>query len=72
MLKPQPPIPPNPCKPDCPERSATCHGSCQRYLIRWKALKDAYEAADEQRKIDEVVSRSVTRTIRRLNGKTKR
>lgn len=22
----------SPCKPDCPERSPTCHGECDRYF----------------------------------------
>lgn len=23
----------NPCKPDCPDRSATCHSTCEKYFI---------------------------------------
>lgn len=26
----------NPCKPDCKERSVTCHGTCEKYKT-WKA-----------------------------------
>ena len=26
-----PPKPPNPCKKDCPDRSATCHSECAKY-----------------------------------------
>ncbi len=68
----QPRIPPNPCTRDCPERSATCHGSCERYLARWNAQQASYKAADEQRKLDEVVVRGVRRAIRKLDRKTKR
>lgn len=36
MLEPN-----NPCKPDCPERSPTCHSECERY-IAYDILRDIY------------------------------
>jgi hypothetical protein len=30
---------PNPCKPDCPKRNATCHSLCPKYK-EWRAEKD--------------------------------
>lgn len=32
---------PNPCKPDCPRRSATCHGNCPDYAD-FRRAKDEY------------------------------
>lgn len=28
----------SPCAPDCKERSATCHGTCEKYLRYQRAL----------------------------------
>lgn len=36
MLEPN-----NPCKPDCPERSPTCHSECEKY-IAYDILRDIY------------------------------
>ena len=34
-----------PCKKDCPERSADCHGKCQRYKD-WRVVQDARNEAE--------------------------
>lgn len=31
MKQTLPPRPPNPCRKDCPDRSGTCHGTCEKY-----------------------------------------
>lgn len=33
-----------PCDPECPERTATCHGTCKRY-IDWREGLDAENEA---------------------------
>ena len=35
----------NPCKPDCPKRSATCHGTCKDYK-EWRAELDERNAQE--------------------------
>ena len=52
----------NPCKRDCPERSATCHIGCRRYKDwhnqRVAELRDIYKKKDLERKmVDYEVSR---------------
>ena len=39
------------CPPDCPERSMTCHSTCQIYLR--KKIKDELERKKRQRENDE-------------------
>lgn len=39
-----------PCKPDCPDRSPTCHGTCERYAAF--AAKVEAERAERQRQAD--------------------
>ena len=34
----------NPCTPDCQERSATCHTTCERYLKRFAQKRELYES----------------------------
>lgn len=36
MLEPN-----QPCKPDCPDRSPTCHSECEKYLA-YDILRDIY------------------------------
>ena len=52
----------NPCKRDCPERSATCHIECAKYNEwhdkRSAELRDIYKKKDLERKmLDYEVSR---------------
>lgn len=51
---------PNPCEPDCPERTSDCHGGCKRYAryYDYNRLKDEarrskfdIEALEHQRHI---------------------
>lgn len=33
-----------PCTPDCPDRSAVCHGTCPRYAAFWDECEKQREA----------------------------
>ena len=51
MVKPE-----NPCAPDCPRRSSTCHGSCPDYSLYKKSLdlynetvRNSRERSEERR-----------------------
>lgn len=53
----------NPCMPGdgCPQRSATCHTTCQRYL-EWRAVREAeIKMSDAIRNIDGYVAQSCNR-----------
>lgn len=41
----------NPCKPDCPNRSLECHGTCKEYLEYRKRIRKIHikEANDRKR-----------------------
>ena len=39
----------NPCKRDCPDRSATCHAECIKYLDFYAWCKQEREQARQQR-----------------------
>lgn len=42
----------NPCKRDCPDRSATCHAECERYAAYWKQKREENEKSHiEQRSV---------------------
>lgn len=32
----------NPCRQDCPNRTATCHASCQEYREYWQTNQEEY------------------------------
>ena len=38
-----------PCKPDCPERTSTCHSYCKRYIEK-RAELDRINEAERRRK----------------------
>lgn len=42
----KPTSPDNPCKPDCQDRSATCHATCERYKAFEAKKMDAHAAAN--------------------------
>lgn len=43
----------NPCKPDCPDRSPTCHGTCKKYMEFFKEREEERAKQDIQRNINE-------------------
>ncbi len=47
----------NPCTRDCPERSATCHGSCPKYATYRERLDKRNELIhkkkEERRRLDD-------------------
>lgn len=67
----------NPCRPDCPERSATCHVECEAYNVfrHWKEeeyrLRAARAALDEA---DAARGKKIRRDVhqRGLDGKRRR
>lgn len=40
----------NPCKPKCPGRSMTCHGTCKPYLEYRERIKDIHKKEADDRK----------------------
>lgn len=45
----------HPCKRDCPERSATCHSTCERWATYEKARNAEYAERARQRAVDDGV-----------------
>lgn len=43
MARPKPP-----CSPDCAERSATCHGQCERYSVYEQGMRQFYAEKDQK------------------------
>ena len=41
------------CPQDCPDRSPTCHGECEKYLAAWNKRKAENNAAILRAKADE-------------------
>lgn len=58
------------CKPDCPNRSATCHAECEIYLAAWAENKRRYEEMAKQRRLQEIIDRSVRENRRKTGKKT--
>ena len=54
------------CPPDCPARSATCHAFCRKYLAAWEENQRRYAAQAEQRKVDEIIGKSVRESYRKI------
>lgn len=55
----------NPCKKDCPKRSATCHGICKDYK-EFRAEMDKYlETKARHAEVDEVIIGSIERAKKR-------
>ena len=42
----------NPCKPDCPKRSMTCHGKCPEYKVWAYRHRKRVDQLWEEAKID--------------------
>lgn len=60
-----------PCKPDCPERSAVCHSVCPKWAIfeRWKQAE--YKRRAAVRGVDEVYFDGKERSKMKNYKKTK-
>lgn len=46
----------NPCGKNCPERSVTCHGTCERYAEFWAKCEEARKKAGHGRREPEHVA----------------
>lgn len=42
----------NPCKPDCPDRNATCHVTCHKYREYLDKVAEFKEERDKQKQVD--------------------
>lgn len=49
----------NPCKRDCPDRSATCHAECVKYLNYYEWCKEARKRDRQRGNIDGYVKDAV-------------
>lgn len=50
---------PNPCKRDCPKRSATCHAVCKEYIEYAEAKEEERVERWKQKQIDNYAIESV-------------
>lgn len=55
------------CPRDCPERSATCHATCERYLTGWRSRQEANKRKMKNGKVDEYACEMIEKTQRRGN-----
>lgn len=64
------------CPQDCPERSATCHGTCSRYLGYHTKQREEYRKRETAVRIDGYAVDAMVRCMHRppivLNRKSKR
>ena len=54
----------NPCGRDCPDRSETCHGACEKYKA-WKAENDQQREAIKEFKRQDYALRQKSHLNRR-------
>ena len=58
----------HPCQKDCPERSATCHTTCKRYMAHYNSQRTAY--AERQKAINQ--KQDLEAYVQKLIEKNKR
>lgn len=61
----------NPCKPNCPERSQTCHSTCPDYIKFRKSLDERNKKIRNAKSMCDMLDEYVVRDIRK-NKKRKR
>lgn len=49
------------CPKNCPERSVTCHSTCEKYLKHWEASQKRYEKRVKEQSIDNHTQESIRR-----------
>ena len=57
------------CPPDCQNRSAGCGATCEKFLQHREECKKRYAAQAEQRKIDEIIGKSVKESYGKIRRK---
>ena len=58
------------CKPNCPDRSGDCHGTCERYLTQ-RAELDATNAEKRRKyEVERNLNGHTDRTIQRFKKRT--
>jgi len=55
----------NPCVPNCPERSRTCHAECDRYTAFYASRRAANAANLEEKGVTAFRTEQVLKTIDR-------
>lgn len=60
-----------PCKQKCPQRSSTCHGTCEKYKRYTEAKEALYAARQAAREVDSYVSNNVNRSKHNKHRSTK-
>ena len=48
---------PSPCKPDCPNRSPVCHGTCEKYIEWFDRRKKIKSKINKEKALDWLISR---------------
>ena len=61
----------NPCTKKCHDRSATCHGTCQKYIDYWQERKHHRERLESKRNVDIYVNDSNKKIHKFYNQKMK-
>lgn len=57
------------CPPDCSDRSATCHATCEKQKSYWKGKEKEYQEKAEQRKINEITDKAVKESYKKSHRK---
>lgn len=56
------------CPRDCPDRSATCHATCERYLTGWRSRREQARRKMTIGKVNEYACEMIEKTQRRGNN----
>lgn len=59
------------CLPDCPDRSATCHSTCKKYLAAWAKTQERYAEEEKERRLTEITSKAVKARLTKMGKKQK-
>lgn len=59
-----------PCPMDCPKRDETCHATCKTYRAAWEANMRRYDEAAKQRRLNDIIDRSVRENRKKTGKKT--
>lgn len=55
---------PNPCRKDCPDRTPTCHGTCDRYA-QFAAWREEVRKAKIQHQAEKVAGPGLKKALRK-------
>jgi len=57
------------CPQDCPNRHAGCGSVCEKFLAYKEDKMRMYARKAEQRKVNEIIAKSVSESYRKMNKK---